>query len=230
MKTFILKWNPATTAYNAEQFHNDLQEIADGGNVDISWPVSDYTRVQHGDRFLLIREGEGNSGIAMAGYFCSDAFIDDEWEGEGSRFIADIDPLVWVDVEAAPCVSLDELKKTVPEFNWDGAPSGTFIDDGLAAKVEHLWLNYLYDHQDIFDGCLAAKSWDFDLEDFESVPPTLQTYLKQRYGSTCERCHRTEKEVSEMVYHVILDDYDPEHPAPLNKHLHCLCDECWFGK
>jgi len=229
MRTFILKWNPADGNYSAEQFRNDLEEIADGGTIEMNWTVADYVRQKNNDRFFMIREGRGNNGVAMAGYFSSHTFIDDEWEGEGTRHVANIDPLVWIDIDEAPFVSLDELKASIPDFSWEDVPSGTLIEDCLAAKLEHIWLRYLYEHQDIFDGGQAAKSWDFDLEDFESVPPTLQVLLKERYGCTCERCHKDEKEVVEMAYHVILDDYNPEAPKPLNSHLHCLCNECWFG-
>lgn len=229
MNTFILKWNPTTSEYKTEQFRNDIQELAEGASIDIPWPVESEHRVRYGDRFFIIREGRGNNGIVMAGYFCSDSFIDDSKDAHTHTYIAEIDPLVLVNIDEAEYVSFDDLRNMVKDVDWDDCPMVTMITEKQAALIENIWLQYMYNNQELFDGYRAGKSWDFDLEDFESVPPTLQTYFKNRYGSDCEKCHRKESEVTEMAYHLVLDDYNPENPAPLNHHLHCLCSECWFG-
>lgn len=229
MNTFILKWNPAISAYSAEQFINDLQELAEGSSLDIVWPLGKDCQIHHGDRIFVLREGNHNNGIVMAGYFCSDSYIDDNADSADECFAADIDPLVMINTDEVPYISMEDLKNGIKDVDWDACTSIIAITDTQAALLEHICLQYLYDHQEIFEGMNAAKSWDFDLENFESIPPTLQEYYKKRYGSNCERCHRKESEVTEMAYHLVLDDYDPEHPAPMNHHLHCLCSECWFG-
>jgi len=226
MSTFILTWNPAISDYKMDQFHRDLKTVNDGESANLYWPVEDHEDCLDGDRFFMIRTGRGHTGICMAGYFYSDPFEDDE-HSSNKRFIAGIDPLVWINTDEADYISLDDLKKLLPEINWDRIESGTLIDDEDAAVIEDAWLHYLYKHQDFFNGYAAGKSWDFDLEDFESIPESLQMLYKDTRGDSCEKCGRKEEEVTELAYHLVLDN-DYTGRTPLEKMLHCYCNECWF--
>jgi len=227
MSTFILTWNPAISEYKMDQFHRDLKTVNDGEDADLYWPVEDHDDCLDGDRFFMLRTGRGHTGICMAGYFYSDPFEDDEVKN-GKRYIAGIDPLVWINTDEADYISLDELKALLPDIDWDHLESGTLISDEEAGLLEDAWLKYLYKHQNIFNGYAAGKSWDFDLEDFESVPESLQDYYKETLGDKCEKCGRGEEEVIELAYHVVLGD-DTTGSLPLRHVLHCYCSECWFN-
>lgn len=229
MSTFILTWNPAISEYKMDQFHHDLKTVNDGESADLYWPVEEYEDCQEGDRFFMIRTGRGHTGICMAGYFYSDPFEDDDHSDSSKRYISGIDPLVWINTDEADHISLDTLKTLLPKIKWDRLESGTLISDEDAAIIEEAWLNYLYKHQDIFNGYAAGKSWDFDLEDFESIPEPLQVLYKETRGNVCEKCGRKEEEVDEMAYHLVLNE-DYSGSTPLEKMLHCYCNECWFGE
>lgn len=229
MSTFILTWNPAISEYKMSQFHSDLKIINDGDTADLYWPVEEHEDCYEGDRFFMIRTGRGHTGICMAGYFHSDSFEDDEYQGPKKRYVVGIDPLVLVNTDETEYISIDALKEVLPSIDWEHIECGTMISEEEAGILEDYFLRYLYKHQDMYNGYKAAKSWNFDLEDFESIPEHLQEYYKDNIGCTCEKCGRHEDEVDEMAYHLVLDG-DTAAKAPYDSHLHCYCSECWFGK
>ena len=228
MSTIILTWNPAISEYKMDQFQNDLETVNEGDTADIYWPVEEYDDCLEGDRFFMIRTGRGNTGICMAGYFCSDSFVDGEHNVTSKRYIVGIDPLVMVNTDEAEFLSLDFLKAKLPNIDWEHLESGTLISDADAGALEDLWVRYLYHNQDMYNGFKAAKSWNFELEDFETIPEHLQELYKQTKGSVCEKCGKHEDEVEEMAYHIVLDG-DTEAKQPFDSHLHCYCSDCWFN-
>ena len=228
MNTVILTWNPALSDYKTEQFRDDFLTVVDGDTPQIAWPVGPDERCKDADRFFMIRQGMGSTGICMAGYFYSDAFEDDDWEGEGKRFKVSIDPLVMINTERGEHLSLKDLKTAIPTVNWEAITSGTVISEEEAGKLEDMWLAFLYKNITHTEDGHIAVSDDFDLEDFESIPASLQTYYKKNIRNTCERCGKSEQEVNELAFHFVWDDND-DTSTPLLKRLHCYCNECWFG-
>lgn len=224
MNTFILTWNPNADVYKPSDFQHDLQQVIDGDNVHLYRRIIDHKHCNDGDRFFMVRTDQPHAGICMAGYFCSNVFLD-----EGVHCTT-IDPLLMVDTEMFDSITLDDLQKLLPDVDWKNLHSGTMISEKDAGLLEEAWLEYLYKHLLEFEddsNMNAVMSWDFDIEDFESVPPSLQKLYKKRYGNTCERCGRSENEVDELAYHVVMDE------APVGKsirqYLRCYCSDCWFG-
>ena len=71
--TFILKWNPAISSYTMERLDNDMSEWAEGyWSDDFDWSVHEWQKAHKGDRFFMVRVGEGNTGVFAAGRFTSD--------------------------------------------------------------------------------------------------------------------------------------------------------------
>lgn len=236
MKTVVLKWRPAVDAYTWQQFELDMRNVNEGHTMDFHWPISDEWQLQEGDRFFLVCEqgvdGLDNNAtdedmaICMAGYFCCDPYEDD------GQLMIDLDPLNMSNPRVCEAFGLEALRKAVPSVNWTSIPLMLEPSAGEVRAIEAAWLNYVYSHRNEFDGLSLAKSWIYDLEHFETINPSLQQYFKRVYGNTCERCQRQEHECEEMAYHLILDD-EQQNPdetlSPLRRHLHCLCNNCWFG-
>ena len=61
MKTFILFWNPAISSYTLEQVQHDLANWTHVKN----WSVWRHKDAHKGDRFFMVRCGEGKTGMLL---------------------------------------------------------------------------------------------------------------------------------------------------------------------
>ena len=81
--TFLLRWNPAISSYTMARLDNDMQEWADGyWSEDFDWSVHEWQKAHIGDRFFMVRVGDGKTGIFAAGRFTSNPTEGEEWAGE----------------------------------------------------------------------------------------------------------------------------------------------------
>ena len=72
MKTFILFWNPEISSYTIERLREDLEVEQHVSN----WSVWEHKKAHKGDRFFMVRCGEGKTGICMSGFFSSEPYQD----------------------------------------------------------------------------------------------------------------------------------------------------------
>lgn len=86
MNTVILMWNPSFSSYKMTQFEEELEGFLNE-DVWFNWSVYDWQNSHDGDRFFLVRVGQGNTGIVMSGYFSSDPYRDEDWAGKKESFI-----------------------------------------------------------------------------------------------------------------------------------------------
>ena len=57
-----------------------------------NWSVWEYEKAKCGDRFYMVRVGEGNTGVVMSGVFDSHPYEAADWSGKGRRtFYMDMD-------------------------------------------------------------------------------------------------------------------------------------------
>ena len=94
MKTFILMWNPAISSYTWDRFKADQEDMCvhEWGQGVGDWSVWEHDKAEHGDRFFMVKVGEGKTGIVMAGYFYSEPYEDEDWSGRGRQtFYIDLD-------------------------------------------------------------------------------------------------------------------------------------------
>lgn len=228
MKTVILTWNPSISHYSADDFSRDFLIIADGETPNLSWNVGKNNMLEEGDRFFVIRQGMGSTGVAIAGYLNSDSYEDDERDGK-NNYKVNLDPMIYFHTDRGPHITMKDLRQLVPGIDWDNVVSGTELKDEQSAKIEDELLHFVYERHDVFDNVRATTAWNYDIEDFETITPSLQAYYKKNRGCKCEKCGKKEGEVIEMAYHFILGD-NPDYSVPFNKRLHCLCSDCWFGE
>ncbi len=147
MNTVILFWNPAVSSYTLDRFKNDLVNLDDTYN----WSVWEHEKASYGDRFYLVRCGEGKTGICMSGRFSSDPYKDEDWSGRGREiYYMDMLPDYIVDSEVNPILSTKELQQAIPDFNWAGGHSGRILSPEQAVILEKLWDKYLESHQNLF--------------------------------------------------------------------------------
>ena len=61
-KTFIMRWNTDISNYKLSEFEEALNDFEDEGFY-YDWSIWDYQKAHVGDRFYMIRTGEGKEGV-----------------------------------------------------------------------------------------------------------------------------------------------------------------------
>ena len=62
MSTAVLMWNPAISSYTMNDY---LDGMVHFGQYGLNWSVWEYEKVQKYDRFVMVRVGEGKTGIVQ---------------------------------------------------------------------------------------------------------------------------------------------------------------------
>lgn len=179
MKTFILFWNPEISSYKLSDFQEDLENI---GYADMNWSVYEHEAAASGDRFFMVRCGEGKTGVCASGYFSSDPTKDENWRGKGEPvYYMGLQPDAMLNPDYTPILTTDELCNAIPSFDWKGGHSGRLIEPALAEKLETMWKNFLEEHKDA--SVVRAAFDEVDPTDFPSVKDDVQVvYLSLEFG------------------------------------------------
>lgn len=160
---FLLRWNPSVSSYTMDRLDADMQEWAEGyWSDDFDWSVSEWKKARKGDRFLMVRVGEGNTGIFAAGRFTSDPYKGEDWAGKGRdvyymtmEFEAIFHP------ERAQIISTADLERELPHIDWRGGHSGQMVDRDSAVTLELLWRDHVGRNKSFFSPC-AVKNKFYD--------------------------------------------------------------------
>lgn len=143
--TFILKWNPAISTYTMEQLDGDMEEWADGfWSEDFDWSVCEWQKARKGDRFFMVRVGEGNTGLFAAGRFISEPYKAEDWADRGREvYYMQMEFEAVFHPERAEIISTEELECELPHLNWRGGDSGQLLNSEDAVRLELLWRDYV---------------------------------------------------------------------------------------
>ena len=143
--TFILKWNPAISSYTMERLDNDMAEWAEGyWSDDFDWSVYEWQKARKGDRFFMVRVGEGNTGVFAAGRFTSDPFKDEDWSGKGREvYYMQMEFETVFHPERAEIITTEELERELPHLDWRKGHSGQMLDAESAERLELMWRDYV---------------------------------------------------------------------------------------
>lgn len=161
--TFLLRWNPAISSYTMDRLNNDMEEWAKGyWDYDFDWSVYEWQKARNGDRFFMVRVGEGNTGIFAAGRFTSDPTQGNDWAGKGRdvyymqmEFEAIFHP------ERTDIITTKELERELPNINWQKGHSGELVDNETADKLELMWRDHIGRNKSIYLP-RAVKNEDYD--------------------------------------------------------------------
>lgn len=140
--TFVLMWNPAISSVKMEDFVNDIPDLLTGV---FNWSVYEYEKAKKGDKFVLIRCGEGRTGLVMSGIFASNPYQSEDWSGKGRKvFYMDLTPNFIADPEKLDhFITTEDLQKAISSFDWTGGHSGRLLTEGQAVQLEELLADYL---------------------------------------------------------------------------------------
>ncbi len=148
--TVILMWNPAISSVKLEDHNATIPNMF---TEEYNWSVWEHEKARCGDRFFLVRCGDGNTGIVMSGVFDSHPYEAGDWSGKGRRtFYMEMVPNVIINPDKAPMLTTSELEKAIRDFQWSGGHSGRILPPEDARKLEKLWHEYLQKNHDAIDG------------------------------------------------------------------------------
>ncbi len=193
MKTVVLMWNPAISSFHKEDLSKCIQ-VLDSYNeedcpneyLNLNWSIWDHEQVKDGDRFFMVKVGEGKTGIVMAGTIQSNPYKDKDWSGKDREvYYADLFCECIVDIETAPYISTQELKEAMPEFDWTGGHSGRAIEDSMAFKLEKMWAEYVYKYYNVLDSQRAGKAFTAGYNTYPRLlkePVRSAAITTRRYG------------------------------------------------
>ena len=145
-------WNPA---YSSVTMDYHLYCIENFDEEPFDWSVYEWEKAHEGDRFYLVRVGEGKTGIVMSGVFTSEPYVGDDWnKSRGNKQIhyMDMQPNFIINPETMPIITTEQLQKAIPDFEWRRGHSGTLLTEDQAQRLEKLFADYLPTVVDKADG------------------------------------------------------------------------------
>ncbi len=137
-KTYILRWNPGISSFKMENYRDALERFPGGFKID--WSIYEWKQARKGDRYYMLRVGEGNTGIVFHGEFLSDPYEGGDWAGRGKkRHYVDINCMDAADPDKRPLATVEELQKAIPEIDWVKGHSGQLLTEEQAEKLDGLF-------------------------------------------------------------------------------------------
>lgn len=138
-QTFVMRWNPEISSYKVRDFESAMEDFyTDGFYFD--WSIWDHEKVHVGDRFYMLKVGNGNTGIVMSGTIASLPSKDEDWSGQGRdvRYVRML-PDCMVHPARGGIVSTRELDEALPGVNWNEGHSGVLLSEEQTRKFNELW-------------------------------------------------------------------------------------------
>ena len=148
--TYILMWNPAISNVKME---NHVSSIHSFLLEHYSWSVYEYEEAKKNDRFVMVRVGEGKTGVVMSGIFDSNPYQAGDWSGKGREvYYMNMQPNFIADPDNAPLISTSELQSAIPDFDWTGGHSGRKLNKEQSVILDKLLGKYFGRIVNLIDG------------------------------------------------------------------------------
>lgn len=136
--TVVLMWNPVISSVKLEDYAQWFDGLCTFKESIHNWSIYDYDKVGYGDRFLLVRVGDEQTGLVAAGMISSDCYEGADWAGsDRKRYYADLVPMIAFN-QAGNAVypTREQLQGAVPDFDWGGGHSGRVLTEAQACKLD----------------------------------------------------------------------------------------------
>ena len=143
-KTFIMRWNTDISNYKLCEFEEAMEDFCDE-SFYYNWSIWDYQKAHIGDKFFMIRTGEGKRGVVMRGTIIGTPYPDEDWSGKGRKvYYIRMRLSHMIHPDKSPLMlTTEELSKAIPEFSWEEGHSGVILDDTTAMRLDEVWNDYV---------------------------------------------------------------------------------------
>ncbi|MBQ9884184.1 MAG: hypothetical protein IJM43_07010 [Bacteroidaceae bacterium] len=130
--TFIFFWNPKVSDVTMD-FYDSLLNVR--GNGCFFWHTHDHQYAKYGDKAFLFIRGEEMDGICASGILTGRCFMDYEDSTPNEKvFNVKMEPWVMIHPAYQPILTLEELQKAFPDFDWLNSPSGSIMNSHQAVE------------------------------------------------------------------------------------------------
>lgn len=202
-------WNPEISNVSVTAFRMGMKTLAEDG---MSWSVYARDRVEVGDLCYLVRCDKPTGGIVARGIIKSEPVRAEHWYKEGCHsWYCNIAVTHIFNPLTAPLITVEQLQKEIPGFQWDGGHSGRVLRAGWAKRLEKMWAEYLQSNPDLFKGKNGIDNVSYvDAETvleatlFHNVNTDIWLYMDA--GEVCVT----------RVYNLDIPDDQPEHVMTLD--------------
>ena len=138
-RRYLMRWNPSIS-YFTEKDYEECVANMEHGLFRLNWSISEWEEARRGDMFYMMRVGDDKAGIIFNGQFVSDPYPADDWAGSTKRrMYVDMVCMYPAEPGAKPHISLEELQKAIPTFDWSKGHSGILLSNEVEERLIDLW-------------------------------------------------------------------------------------------
>lgn len=138
-RIYLMRWNPSISSFKEKDYEECVENMIHG-MFRIEWSIFEWEEARRGDLFYMMRVGDNKVGIIFDGQFVSDPYPADDWAGSTKRrMYVDAVCMNPMEPKAKPHISLEELQKIIPTFDWSKGHSGVLLSKEVAEKLADLW-------------------------------------------------------------------------------------------
>lgn len=134
-----MRWNPGISSSKIEDFRKAMEKWPKGfcGN----WSIYEWETADAGDKYIMVRVGDGPNGVVYHGVFLSEPYEGDDWAGTSKkRHYVDISIDSPCDPDH-PSITVEQLEAVLPEIEWRKGHSGQLLTDEQEKKF---WGNFSF--------------------------------------------------------------------------------------
>lgn len=186
-KTIILMWNPA---FSSITIHNHIDSISHIDDWEFNWSVYEWEKAHEGDRFFMVRVGEGKTGIVMSGIFISEPYTERDWnrirKTKEIHYMG-MQPNLIVNPETMPIITTAQLQEAIPDFVWSKGHSGVLLTENQAQRLEQLFVEYVSNVSNQADDESLAIKPLMDSHDLDYINAVLQLNADKFFQFVGER-------------------------------------------
>jgi hypothetical protein len=138
-KKYLMRWNPSISSFKEKDYEECVANMVHG-MFRMNWSIYDWQEARRGDLFYMLRTGDDKAGIVFNGHFLSDPYPEDDWAGTTKRrMYVDMICMNPAEPYGEPIISLEQLEKSIPSFDWSKGHSGALLSYDVNAKMDELW-------------------------------------------------------------------------------------------
>lgn len=138
-KAYLMRWTPSISSFKEKDFEECVENMVHG-MFRMNWSIYEWEEARRGDLFFMMRVGDDKAGIVFSGQFISDPYPADDWAGSTKRRMY-VDMVCKNPTEPGdgPHISLEQLQKSIPSFDWANGHSGVLLSDDVVEQLDELW-------------------------------------------------------------------------------------------
>ena len=135
---YLMRWNPSISSFKEKDYKECVENMVHG-MFRLDWSIYEWEEARRGDYFYMLRTGDYKAGIVFSGQFITDPYPADDWAGSTKRrMYVDLICMDPIDPRERPRISLEELKKEIPGFDWSKGHSGALLSEDVVKKLDEI--------------------------------------------------------------------------------------------